>query len=83
MVRFDITTYTDEPRATGWTGHARSELPKRLRRAIQASPQEIREITRSVLSRQCVSIEHVRESEIHNLRIVLETLGATVEMTIV
>jgi hypothetical protein len=79
MYALTISSYSDSPRMTGWTGHAGSELPKRLRRALQASPREIRLITQRVMTRQPVTIERIRESEMDGLRMILETLGAEIE----
>ncbi|WP_199100411.1 hypothetical protein [Dyella sp. ASV21] len=79
MYTITISSYTDSPRATGWTGHAGSELPKRLRRALQGSPREIRLITQRVMLKQPVIIERISESEIEGLRVILETLGAELE----
>ena len=80
MASLNISGYTDSPRVTGWSGHAQSELPKRLRRAVRGSPRAIRLIAQQVLARQPVAIEGIRETEIEGLRVILETLGADVEV---
>lgn len=83
MASFHISSYTDNPRATGWSGHASSELPKRLRRALNASPRQIRLITRQVLAKQPMTIAGIAEGEVEGLRVILETLGADVEIRLI
>ena len=40
----------------GWDGHARTELTKRLRRAINTSPGELKSMAREIRFRHWVSI---------------------------
>jgi hypothetical protein len=80
MASIHISAYTDNPRVTGWSGHARSELPKRLRRALNASPRQIRLMTRQVLARQPVTMTGIAEDEVEGLRVILETLGSEIEI---
>jgi hypothetical protein len=61
---------------TGWDGHARTELTKRLRRAINSSPSEIRSLARQIRLRQPVVLSHVHDEAIASLRQILETMGA-------
>ena len=44
---------------TGWDSHARTEVTKRLRRAINASPSEIKFLVRQIRARQAIVISNV------------------------
>jgi hypothetical protein len=65
---------------TGWDDHARSELKKRLRHAIKASPSEIRGLTRQIHARQIISFE-VRDEALESVWQILETTGAEVRVS--
>jgi len=62
----------------GWDSHARAELTKRLRRAMNTSPGEVRSIVKRVLSRQVFAMHGVHEESIASIRQILESMGADV-----
>ena len=66
---------------TGWDSHAKSELSKRLRRSVNASPAAIRKLERQIAARQLAVVEGVREDEVASVRQILESLGADVLAT--
>ena len=63
---------------TGWDAHASSELKKRLKRAIDASPSRLRQYVRQIQARELISIEGVKEEALASVRQILETQGAEV-----
>ena len=65
---------------TGWDDHARSEIKKRLRRAIKASPSEIRRLAHQIHERQQVAFD-VREEAFESVCQILETTGAMVRVS--
>ena len=65
---------------TGWDDHARSELKKRLRRAIKASPAEIKRLARQINARQLVSF-CVHDEALESVWQILETTGAEVRVS--
>jgi hypothetical protein len=67
---------------TGWDDHARSELKKRLRRGLHASPKEIKRVTRAIHERQLVTLCDVHDEAASSLVQILETTGADVRLTL-
>jgi hypothetical protein len=67
---------------TGWDDHARSELRKRLRRGVNASPSELRRLARQIHARQLVSLHHVHEEAVYSVTQILETTGADIRVTL-
>ena len=72
----------DQVSWSAWTGHARAELRKRLRRAIDASPEEIRQLSRQILRRQPTVLRNVREDAVESVRHILEALGAELSISV-
>ena len=70
--RNDGTTWS------GWVGHARSELTRRLRSSVNLSPAARRDLERQVRVRELVVIPGVDLTQAENLRHILEALGANV-----
>ncbi|HEY8359171.1 MAG TPA: hypothetical protein VIL30_17105 [Ramlibacter sp.] len=66
---------------TGWDGHLKSELKKRLKRAIDASPEAVRAAARDIHARQLVTLEGIKSEEIARVCQILETMGAEVSVT--
>jgi len=66
---------------TGWDGHLKSELKKRLKRAIDASPESVRRAARDIQARQLVTLEGVKSAEVARVCQILETMGADVAVT--
>ena len=67
---------------TGWDAHARSELKKRLRRGIKASPADIRRLARQISDRQLVSLHQVYDEAVHGITQMLETTGANIHVSL-
>lgn len=63
---------------TAWDDRTESELSKRIKRAINASPDALRQIARGVHARKLLTIERVKEKEVTSVRQILETMGADV-----
>ena len=63
---------------TAWEGHTKSELSRRLKRAINASPDALRHVARQVHARNLFTIERVKAAEVASVRQILETMGADV-----
>lgn len=61
---------------TGWDDHARTELRKRLRLGLKASPAERRRLARRIDARESLSLENVRDDGVYGLTQILETTGA-------
>ncbi len=66
---------------TGWDSHARSEVTKRLRRAINASPSEIKFLARQIRARQPIVLSNVKDESVASLRQILETMGAELNVS--
>jgi len=67
---------------TGWDAHAKSELKKRLRRAINTSPSEIKRLNRLIRDRQTVSLHEVNDEAMYSLIQILETTGAELRVSV-
>jgi hypothetical protein len=65
---------------TGWDDHARPELRKRLRRAVKASPSEIKRLARQIHARQLVSFG-VHDEALDGVSQILETKGAEIRVS--
>ena len=65
---------------TAWDRHARSELKKRLRTGMNASPGELRSLAKQICSRQLVSVRDIHQGSVQNVRQILETMGAVVHL---
>ncbi len=66
---------------TRWDSHARTEVTKRLRRAINASPSEIKFIAKKIRARQPIVLNEVKVESIASLRQILETMGAELNVS--
>ncbi len=66
---------------TGWDSHARTELTKRLRRAINSSPSEIRSFARQIRARKSIVLRNVHDEYTASLRQILETMGAELNVS--
>lgn len=67
---------------TGWDGHLKSELKKRLKRAVDSSPEARRKAVRDILARQLVTLHDVKSEDVARVCQILETMGADVAVTI-
>jgi hypothetical protein len=63
-------------RRTAWSDHAMSELKKRLRRGIKASPADIKRLARQIRDRELVSLYQVYDEAVYGITQILETTGA-------
>jgi hypothetical protein len=66
---------------TGWDDHAKSELRKRLSRALKGSPSEIKRLARQIHARQSVSLHDVYDEAVESLWQILEATGAEVRVS--
>jgi GTP1/Obg family GTP-binding protein len=66
---------------TGWDDHARTEVAKRLRRAINASPSEIKSLARQIRARQPAVLNDIKDESLASLRQILETMGAELNVS--
>jgi hypothetical protein len=67
---------------TAWDEHAKSELRKRLRRGLNATPAEVRRLLHQIRQRQPVSLQHVRDEAVYGLTQILQTSGAEVRVSV-
>ena len=67
---------------TGWDEHAKSELRKRLRRGLKASPAEIRRLARQIDAREPLSLLNVHDDAVYALSQILETTGADLRVSV-
>ena len=63
---------------TGWDEHSSSETKRRLRRAIDAPPELVRQYLRRIRKRELMTIDHVKDDAVACVRQILETQGAEV-----
>jgi hypothetical protein len=66
-----------------WAEHPRSELKKRLRRAINAPPSEIKRLNRQILAHQLVNLHSVEDKSLSSLMQILEAMGADIRVSLV
>ena len=79
MATVSITSWREDGTTwSGWVGHARSELSRRLRCSVSLSPAGRREIERQVKARELVIVQDVYPHQAESLRHILEALGANV-----
>jgi len=67
---------------TGWDDHAKSELRKRLRRGLKASPAEIRRLARQIDACKALSLPNVHDDSVYGLTQILETTGAGLRVSV-
>jgi len=83
MTTIEILGWTKEhARETAWSAHARSELKKRLRRGIQASPAEIRRLARQISDRQLVTLHQVFDEAVFGISQILESSVADIHVSL-
>jgi len=63
---------------TAWDDRTKSELTKRLKRAVNAPPGVLKRVVHEVHARGLLTIERVKEREVARVRQILETMGAEV-----
>ena len=79
MATLSITSWRDDGTAwSGWVGHARSELTRRLRSSANLSPAARRDLERQIKARELAVIRDVDVAQVESLRHILEALGANV-----
>jgi hypothetical protein len=82
MAMIEILTWKEDYIGfTGWDDHARTEVTKRLRKAIDASPSEIKSLARQIRTRQPIVLNNVKDESIASLRQILETIGAELNVS--
>lgn len=67
---------------SAWGEHAGSDLRKRLRRGLNASPSEMRCLTRQIGARQPVCLQNVKDEAVDGLGQMLEAQGAEFRVSI-
>jgi hypothetical protein len=83
MTTIEILGWSQEHiRETAWSAHARSELKKRLRRGIKASPAEIRRLARQISDRELVSLHQVFDEAVFGISQILESSGADIHVSL-
>lgn len=79
MATVSITSWRDDGTAwSGWVGHARSELTRRLRSSVNLSQAVRRDLERQIRARELAVIRGVDLVQVESLRRILEALGANV-----
>ena len=80
LVTLKIVRWRENPAGFSvWDRHARTELKRRLQRAINASPKELRDLSRRILEKEAgVVLDNVREDAAFKLEQIIATLGADV-----
>jgi hypothetical protein len=71
----------DHVGSTGWREHARAELARRLRQALQVSPSELKRILRHVRLHQEVVLDNLSDEHLEGVRQMLQELGGEVVIT--
>lgn len=66
---------------TAWDSHAKKELAKRLRRALEIAPGEVKSLVKNICARQLTVLEGVRESELEPVQQILHTMGADIRVS--
>lgn len=61
---------------SGWDNHAKKELTKRLRRALDLAPSEVKSLAKMIFAKHLLVIEGVRDSELESVQQILHTMGA-------
>jgi hypothetical protein len=82
MTTIEIHGWNKERVPTAWDSHARSELKKRLRRGIKASPAEIRRLARQISDRQLVCLSQVFDEAVHGITQILASSGADIHVSL-
>jgi hypothetical protein len=79
MVTLEIVRWRENPIGfSGWDTHATAELKRRLRRAINGSPKDLRDLSHRILNKDCVVLESLSEEAALGIRHIVESLGAEV-----
>ena len=83
MATIEILGWKDGFRGfTGWDDYAKSELRKRLRRGLKASPAEIRRTARQIDARLPLCLLDVNEEAVFGLIQILKTTGAELRVSV-
>jgi hypothetical protein len=79
MATLSITHWREDPIGfTGWDAHVNSEMKRRLKRALDTSPEMLRQHIRQIRARELVVLQGVKEAYVASVRQILETQGAEV-----
>jgi uncharacterized protein (DUF2461 family) len=79
MATLLVTRWKESPAWSAWAPHARSELRRRLRKAINLSPAALKQVSRQIKERQTLVLSELRENEVEGVRHILQAMGAVVE----
>ena len=80
MATIEILGWRDFVGGTAWDAHAKSELRKRLRSGVNASPHKIKRLARQIRARELVSLRDVREESVLGITQILQTTGAEIRV---
>jgi hypothetical protein len=67
---------------SAWAETPRSELKKRLRRAINAPPSEIKRLSRQILAHKSVTLHQVEDQSLSSVVQILEAMGAEIRVSL-
>jgi hypothetical protein len=65
-----------------WANNPRTELTKRLRRAINTCPGEIKRLNKQILAHQSVALHHVDDKWVFSVMQILEAMGAETRVSL-
>jgi hypothetical protein len=65
-----------------WAENPRSELQRRLRRAVKAPPAEIKRLNRQILAHQPVILRQVEDKSLNSVMQILEAMGAEIRVSL-
>lgn len=82
MATIEILGWGASVGGTGWDGHAKSELRKRLRSGLDAPLNEIKRLARQIHARELVSLHRVREEAVLGVTQILRATGAEMRVTL-
>lgn len=66
---------------TAWDDHAKKELAKRLRRALEITSGEVKSLVKNICARQLTVIDGLRENELESVQQILHTMGADIRVS--
>jgi len=72
----------DDIRWSGWSGHARSELSRRLRSSLNLTPAARKEIERQLRAHGLPTLTGIDPLHLETLRHILEATGAQVTVAL-
>jgi hypothetical protein len=68
---------------SAWAENVKSELKKRLHRAVKTPPSEIRRLNRQILAHQQVTLRQVDDKSLNTVVQILEAMGAELRVSLI